>query len=153
MSDLRPTSEQTGAVAKVLGFEEAQQPFSMSVLADEVGKGLPVTALERLAHAVAPDDRAFAFRLMPRATLARRKAEAGSGARLSPEVSARVARLAKIWALALDVWKTPESAREFMVQPHMLLKMRKPLDMVLENEFGALLVEDILGGLKYGTAV
>jgi len=118
-------------------------------LTTEVEKGLPLSALDRLVHAVAPDDSSFAFRIVPRATLARRRAQ---GARLTPEESARVARLAEVWAFARDVWKgDDDAARRWLFEPHMMLEDRRPVDVVLMNEFGRSSVEDILGRLKYGT--
>ncbi|MFZ4408947.1 MAG: antitoxin Xre/MbcA/ParS toxin-binding domain-containing protein [Paracraurococcus sp.] len=129
-----------------------------TALMTEVEKGFPLTALDRVAHAVAPDDAAFPFRMVARATLARRrKAEAmevgAAGGRLSAEESARVARLAEVWALACEVWGGEAAARAFLFRPHMLLDGRRPVDVVLANEFGRPLVEGILGRLQYGSAV
>lgn len=147
--------------------------------------GLPVTALEDIARAVAPDDSQFKFRLVPKATLTRRTRVPGfqgggfqaggfqgggfgehqaafTGpafigparpvARLSPEESARVARLNRVWDAALDVWGSPEAARAFLFRPHPLLAGRLPVDIVLATEFGGPVVENILGALKYGSA-
>jgi putative toxin-antitoxin system antitoxin component (TIGR02293 family) len=117
----------------------------------DVEKGLPLSALDRIVHAVAPDDASFAYRLVPRATLARRRAQ--HAPRLTPEESARVARLASVWAFARDVWGDEQGARRWMFHPHMMLEGRRPIDVVLASEFGRPVVENILGGLKYGTAV
>jgi putative toxin-antitoxin system antitoxin component (TIGR02293 family) len=87
---------------------------------------------------------------VPKATLERRKKSPGS--RLSADESARVARVAKVWSAALDVWKNDEAAREFLSSPHMLLGGRKPLDIAVGTDLGARLVEEILGRLQYGTA-
>ncbi|MGA9866245.1 MAG: antitoxin Xre-like helix-turn-helix domain-containing protein [Acetobacteraceae bacterium] len=122
-------------------------------LIQEVEKGLPVSALDHLVRSLAPNDAAFAFRLVPRATLARRRTGDARVARLSPAEGARVARLAKVWAMAREVWKDDDAAREFLFRPHMLLGGRPPVDVVLASEFGGPLVENILGGLLYGTAV
>ncbi|HEY1934917.1 MAG TPA: antitoxin Xre/MbcA/ParS toxin-binding domain-containing protein [Acetobacteraceae bacterium] len=123
----------------------------------EVEKGLPLSALDRLAKAVAPDDAAFAFRMVPRATLARRRkvlvtSRNSQAARLTAEESARVARLAEVWALAREVWGGDEAARAFLFRSHPMLEGRRPIDVVLANEFGRPLVEGILGGLQYGSA-
>jgi putative toxin-antitoxin system antitoxin component (TIGR02293 family) len=139
-------------VPELLGLRKhASRPAGPLGLMSEVEKGLPLSALDRIVHAVAPDDPGFAHRLVPRATLARRRSQ--TSPRLSAEESARVARLASVWALAMDVWKTDEGARRWMFAPHMLLEMRRPVDVVLASEFGRPLVENILGGIKYGTAV
>ena len=74
------------------------------------------------------------------------------GARLSAEEGSRVARLAAVWDLALEVWGSEDAARAFLFRPHPLLDGRLPVDVVLTNEFGRPLVEGILGSLQYGSA-
>jgi putative toxin-antitoxin system antitoxin component (TIGR02293 family) len=145
-------SASAASVPELLGLRKnPARPGSPLGLMGEVEKGLPLSALDRIVHAVAPDDSSFVHRLVPRATLARRRTKPVP--RLTPEESARVARLASVWAFAKDVWKSDEAAHDFMFRPHMLLEMRRPIDVVLASEFGRPLVENILGGLKYGTAV
>jgi putative toxin-antitoxin system antitoxin component (TIGR02293 family) len=127
-------------------------------LMSAVEDGLPLTSLDRIAQAVAPADQKFAFRIVPRATLARRRkalatTENRAEGRLSADEGTRLARLAAVWATALDVWGTEEAARRFMFGEHPLLRGRRPVDLVLESEFGRPVVEKLLGGLKYGTAV
>lgn len=141
-------------VSAVLGIR-ASGPFP---LMSAVEQGLPLTSLDRVVHSVAPSDNKFAFRIIPRATLARRRkslaiAKDRSDGRLSAEEGARLARLAGVWAMALDVWQSEDAARRFMFDSHPLLHGRRPVDVVLENELGRPVVEGILGRLKYGTAV
>lgn len=142
-------------VSSVLGLRIRDPHFPMSLM-NEVEKGLPLTALDRLAKAVAPGDAGFPFRMVARATLARRRKALATArtatARLSAEESARVARLAAVWALACEVWGGDEAARAFLFRPHPMLEGRRPIDVVLANEFGRPLVEGILGGLQYGSA-
>jgi putative toxin-antitoxin system antitoxin component (TIGR02293 family) len=140
------------SVPDMLGLRKsAIRASSAFGIMTDVEKGLPLSALDRMVHAVAPDDTSFAYRLVPRATLARRRAQ--HSARLTPEESARVARLAAVWAFAKDVWKSDDAARGWLFAPHMMLENRRPVDVVLASEFGRPLVEEILGGLKYGTGV
>ncbi len=143
-------------LSDVLGLRTKGPLLPMSLMT-EVEKGLPLTALDRLAKAVAPHDAAFAFRMVSRATLARRRkalatSRDAAAARLSAEESARVARLAEVWAFARKVWGDDAAARAFLFRPHPMLEGRRPIDVVLANEFGRPLVEDILGGLLYGSA-
>jgi putative toxin-antitoxin system antitoxin component (TIGR02293 family) len=141
-------------VAEVLGLEEgASIPNGSLALMTRVDEGLPLSALDRLAKAVAPGDSQFPYRLVPRATLARRRAMPAGQQVLSAEEGAKVARLASVWALALEVWKDPEAARRFLRKPHMLLQGRTSLDVVLANELGGRLVENILGGGLYSVAL
>ncbi len=130
---------------------ERMAPATNLDVADEVERGLPLATVERIAQSLAPDDPNFVYRFVPRATLARRRAK--SGGRLSTEESARVVRVAAVWSLARQVWHDEPAARRFLFTPHSLLNDRRPIDMVLASEFGRPLVEDILGGLAYGTAV
>ncbi len=146
------------AIADVLGFQPpAAGVMSMLSLAIEIKRGLPLAALDRVAESVAPGDGSFVFRLVARATLARRRRGVVGGlaethSRLTSEEGARVARLAGIWAAALDVWGTPEAAREFLFRPHAMLAERRPIDVVLANEFGGPLVDGILGRPRFGSA-
>ncbi|GAN77822.1 antitoxin Xre/MbcA/ParS toxin-binding domain-containing protein [Acidisphaera rubrifaciens] len=141
-------------VSRLLGIR-ASGPLP---LMSAVENGLPLAALDRVVRSVAPSDSKFAFRIVARATLARRRkasadATVRGGSRLSAEEGTRLARLAGVWTAALDVWGSEEAARRFMFEPHALLHGRRPVDVVLENELGRPVVEGILGRLKYGSAV
>lgn len=121
-------------------------------LIDQIDRGLPMTAVDRLARQVAPDDRTFKYHFVSRPTYARRKAQSPIG-RLSRDESARLVRFARLWDLALKVWKGEDAARAFLQRPHMLLDGRTPLTVILSGEVGGQMVEDILGRLLYGTGV
>ncbi len=141
-------------ISQVLGIR-ASDPFT---LMSAVERGLPLTALDRVVHSVAPTDNKFAFRIIARATLARRRKAWASTkdkveGRLSAEEGTRLARLAGVWAMAIEVWGNQEDARRFMFDAHPLLHGRRPVDVVLESEFGRPVVEGILGRLQYGSAV
>ena len=109
----------------------------------------PVRSLERIVAVVAPTDTSFKYRIVPKASLARRK----PSKRLSPGQSVIVARLASVWAQALRIWKSEDAARDFLYRKHPLLGERRPVDLVLENEIGAELVRCVLGRLEHGSAV
>ncbi len=132
----------------LLGVREA--PRSRLELADSIAAGLPVEALDRLAGIVAPDDRSFKYRLVPKATLERR---ARSAQGLSVDEGDRVARLAKVFAMGLDVFHDEELTRDFLRRPHAMLEGRLPLDVALGTGPGADAVIDLLGRGAYGAAV
>ena len=136
-------------LTEMLGLSRLDALLPMS-LVTEVEHGLSLVALDRLASAIAPDDASFPFRLVPRATLARRRKQAT--ARMSADESARVARLAEVWTFACQVWGSEDAARSFLFRPHAMLEGRRPIDVVLANEFGRPLVDGILGRLQYGAA-
>jgi len=136
------------SVADVLGLPGKRVPLSPIGLAERIEVGLPVAALERLATVVAPGDAQFKYRLVPRATYGRRK----DTKVLSAEEGTRLARLARVWSLALDVWRDENEARDFLFRPHAMLEDKRPIDVVIQSEFGAEVVVDVLGSLKYGSA-
>lgn len=141
-------------VSQVLGIK-ASGPLPLMTA---VKHGLPLTSLDRVVHSVAPTDSKFAFQIIARATLARRRKASATATdrvdgRLSPEEGTRLARLAHVWAMATEVWGSEDAARRFLFEPHPLLHGRRPVDVVLENELGRPVVEGILGRLQYGSAV
>lgn len=136
-------------IVEVLGLparEGVKSPFG---LINRIEDGLPVEALERIARLFAPGDSQFKYRLVPKATYERRKRGA---VRLSSEEGMRVARLARVWNLALDVWGDEAEARDFLFRSHAMLEDQRPVDVVIQNEIGAELVFDLLQALKYGSA-
>lgn len=137
-------------VAGLLGLKgRTDRPTSPLEIIERIQKGLPIAALDRVSHYVAPSDANFKYLIISRATFARRKKQ---HEKLSADESDRVVRLAKVCAIARDVWGSDEEARAFLFRPHMMLEGRRPVDLVLATDMGARLVEDILGRLKYGSA-
>lgn len=137
-------------VAQILGGEEVlyENVRSSADLQRVVKEGLPVRALDEAVRYVAGSGRAARVlrdRLVPRATRARRT-------RLRLPESERVERLARIMALAEQVWESRDDAREFLAQPHPMLEERSPLEMA-ETELGARRVERLLMNLEYGLPV
>lgn len=121
-------------------------------LIDQIERGLPLAELDRLAARVAPDDKAFKYRFVTRPTYARRKAQGPTG-RMSTSESASLVRFARVWDFAVKVWGDEDAARDFLGRRHMLLEGRTPMAVILSGETGGQMVENILGGLMYGTAV
>lgn len=134
-------------VADVLGLAEPAEK-SVFGLISRIESGLPVKALDRLAGKLAPGDIQFKYRLVPKATYDRRKARH----KLSADEGEKLARLARVWSLAVEVWRDEEEARDFLFRPHAMLDDRRPVDVVIQSEIGAGLVLDVLNGLKYGSA-
>lgn len=133
----------------LLGVEEITAGSRLG-LADSITAGLPVAALDRLAGIVAPDDSHFKHKLVPKATLERRVRAAK---RLSVEESDRLARIAKVFAMGLEVYRDEGRTRAFLGRPHAMLDGRTPLDVALGTGPGADAVINLLGRGAYGAAV
>lgn len=137
-----------GTLLTSLGLRSKARNASWLDVFERIEAGLPIVALESVTEDIAPGDAALKYRIVPKATLSRRTAER----KLSSEESARLVRLAKVWAFAKEVWGEEGAARRFLHEPHMLLQQRRPIDLVIANEIGAALVTDVLGRLRYGSA-
>lgn len=135
------------SVEALLGVEPGIHASRLS-LAYSIENGLPVAALDRLAETVAPDDARFKFRLIAKATLERRRRSASQ--RLTSDEGDRLARLAKVFSFALDIYQAPEKARAFLCRPHPMLDNKPPLDVALATSPGADLVINLLGRAAYG---
>lgn len=138
---------QAATIETLLGVHAGRQASRLA-LADSIENGLPVAALDRLADTVAPDDARFKFRLIPKATLERRRKSPSQ--RLTSEEGDRLARLAKVFSFALDIYQAPDKAREFLSRPHPMLDGKPPLDVALATGPGADLVLNLLGRAAYG---
>lgn len=126
----------------------ASQCGSVLQLIDSVNHGLPLAALHRIVRAVAPRNIRYRDLLVSRASYARRM----QSKRLSRAESERVVRVASVWLFALEIWRDEAKARQFLHQPHPLLGGRVPATLAIEGSLGAQAVEEVLGGLRHGTA-
>jgi putative toxin-antitoxin system antitoxin component (TIGR02293 family) len=139
------------SLSTLLGVRSKGRMADTLDLAAAVSKGLSADALDRLCNLIAPGDTKLRHLVVPKATLARRHRTPHR--RLTVEEGNRLTRLARVWALATDIWKSEAQARLFLAKPHPLLGGRLPRELAIESDIGARAVEDLLGGLKYGTAV
>jgi len=119
---------------------------SLLELNDAVERGLPKATLRNVARRVysdAADQRAMMHRVVPEATYKRRRDL------LSPAESGRTERLARVVAMAEDVWQDRERARRFLTTPHPEIGGKTPVDAAL-TELGARLAEEIMTRIVYG---
>lgn len=138
------------SVSEVLGLTPRGKKLEPLEFVAKLEEGLPVRSFDLLMNQVAPRDKSFSYLIVARATLDRRRH--AKDKRLTVDESERLARLARIWELALKVWGSKEEARRFLFEPHMLLDGRLPAEMAARTDEGARLVEGILGRLYYGSA-
>jgi len=119
---------------------------SLMDLNDAVEKGLPKATLRIVVQRVFPDaseQRTMMHRIVPEATYKRRRE------RLSPAESERTERLARVVALAEDVWQDREQSRRFLTTPHPELGGKTPVDAAL-TELGARQAEEVMARIAYG---
>lgn len=138
-------------VARVLGGERTlhRRVRTVDDLRAAVEKGLTIAALEwavQRAVGAGPAATELKHRIVPKTTLQRRRG------RLSFEESERLERLARMTALAEEVWEAPELAREFLTSPQPQLGDERPVDLA-RSDLGTREVEDLLFKLEYSLPV
>jgi putative toxin-antitoxin system antitoxin component (TIGR02293 family) len=140
---------ETTGIARLLGGRRVlgRAAGSMEGLVASVRSGLPAGALdslrERLGLSAAEASTAFGI---PARTLSRRRS---ASAYLTPSESDRVARVARIFALATSVLGDDERARGWLRGPNRALRGSRPLDL-LDTELGTHEVEAVLGRIAHG---
>jgi putative toxin-antitoxin system antitoxin component (TIGR02293 family) len=115
-------------------------------LNDAVERGLPKATLRNVVRRVfddASEQRALMHRIVPEATYKRRRE------RLSRAESERTERLARVIAMAEDVWEDGGQTRRFLTTPHPEIGGKTPLDAAL-TELGARQVEEVMARIVYG---
>ena len=111
-----------------------------------VERGLPKATLRNVARRASLDtaeQRAIMHRIVPEATYKRRRD------RLSPAESERTERLARVIAMAEEVWQDGEQTRRFLTTPHPEIGGKTPLDAAL-TELGARQAEEVMARILYG---
>lgn len=117
-------------------------------MAELIELGIPQTVAQHLRERLRLTERelARALGVSPKTLqrLARRR-----GARLTPMQGDRLYRLARLAAMAEDVFEDVDRAREWLREPQRGLGDRVPLEL-MRSEVGAREVEDLLGRIEYG---
>lgn len=137
-------------IADVLGGEKVlgQRLDNVQDLRAAVGHGLPKRSVSHVAKAVSLEpsqQRKLIYRIIPEATYKRRRD------RLSPSESEKTERMARIAAMAFEIWGE-EDGRAFLAAPHPMLGGETPLEAAA-TDLGAREVEAILRALEFGLPV
>lgn len=137
-------------IADVLGGEKVlgRRLDNVQDLRAAVGHGLPKRSVSHVAKAVSLEphqQRKLIHRIVPEATYKRRRD------RLSPSESEKTERMARIAAMAFEVWGE-EDGRKFLAAPHPMLDGETPLEAAA-TDLGAREVEAILRALEFGLPV
>ena len=143
-------SYRSASAAELLGVKPKNTETALA-LAYSVEKGLPVSALEKFAGRVSPHDvRLFTYRIVPKPTLERRRKQKQL---LTTGESDRLARVAKVFAFAIDVFRDEAKVRTFLERPHPMLDDKAPLDVALAIGPGADAVINLMGRAAYSGGV
>lgn len=137
-------------VARMLGGERTlgRRVRTIEDLRLLVEAGLPVASLSRVVMHVAGSQGAaeLKYRIVPKATLHRRRRH------LSLEESERLERLARIATLAEMVWENTTLAHEFLTSAQPQLGGERPVDLA-GTDLGARQVEQLLMKIEYALPV
>ena len=141
---------QAATAAELLGVKPKNTETTLT-LAYSVEKGLPVSALDKFADRVSPNDaRRFTYQVVPKPTLERRRKHKQH---LTTDESDRLARVAKVFAFGLEVFRDEARVRDFLNRPHPMLEDKVPLELALATGPGADAVINLLGRAAYGGGV
>ena len=127
----------------ILGLPTSDTPG----LIRQIKKGLPFTAWEHFVQVTAiPSDLAANIVQVPLRTLSRRKEEG----RLHPDESDRLVRIARVFALALELFSQDRDAtRRWLTSASVALGGATPLEYA-STELGSREVEALIGRLEHG---
>ena len=133
-------------VAGILGLRAGKRTGSLEI-ARSIEEGFPSSAIDRLKEDLGITDVLLSTLVgkTPK-TLGRMRV---ARSRLSPIVSDRLFRVAKVYARATEVFEDPAAAREWLHSPQIGLDERTPLEL-LTTEAGARAVEDLLLRIEHG---
>ena len=124
------------------------RPLSQYVIsADQVRRGLPLSALDKLARDLNIDRTAFAQVLGTSLRTLQRKS--GEGERLGPAASDRLARVTRILNLASHVFGTLEKASTWLTSKSAAFDDEIPLYM-LDTDTGSERVQQELRQIEFG---
>lgn len=142
-----PISERPDFLRRIQEMLGMRRFKSEQDLVKQVERGLSTQAIESLRRHGLSDDEIYGL-LLPRRTLAHRRARRES---LSRDESDRVVRLARIAVLSEHVFGEPERSWRWLRDAKRQFQGRSPLQLVA-TEAGARLVEELLYRIDEGLA-
>ncbi len=140
---------ETEAIAEALGGRKVlgstiKNPDDLTNL---IRKGLPAVSITALAAKLGIGNSVLSQKLgIPQRTLTRRLSQALV---LTPAESDRTVRMARVYAIAVEMIGDRKKAIDWLSAPNRALGGEKPLDQ-LDTDTGTRMVEDILGRIAYG---
>jgi len=138
----------TVSAASLLGVERGERKQSLTAMEwiSLIRQGIPSTAVDALTGFLHVSQSELSDALgIPERTLARRK---GEGV-LNSEESAKMVRIARVFARAEEVFEGPDAARDWLKSANTSLSGETPISL-LDTEIGAESVMDTLGRIEHG---
>lgn len=111
-----------------------------------VQSGLPANAVDAIAAEIGFTMTEMEQLVIPRRTLAHRRANHQP---LTREESDRLARIARVGLWAMETFGEKEKAIAWLRRPNRALQSSRPIEL-LDTDDGARLVEQVIGRLAYG---
>ncbi|QIT55891.1 antitoxin [Aquisalimonas sp. 2447] len=102
-------------MVNVLGLEEIPGGYTALRFSQKIASGLPLRSIEHVHRIVAPRSKEFSTLVITKQTLVRRRKKREP---LSRTESERLARIARVWSMAKDVYKDEDRARTFLSRAH-----------------------------------
>lgn len=129
-------------------FEVTEMPIDQALAA--IRRGLPANAFDGVAKSLSltVDELASKLGVSPRTVRDQRK----KAARLSPENSEKLVRIARIQRVARKIFTSDEAVSQWLSASAPALNGSKPIDM-LDTDMGAREVEALLQGIAYGNVM
>jgi putative toxin-antitoxin system antitoxin component (TIGR02293 family) len=134
-------------IITALGGQQAFGTRAMNIdLIEEVERGLPIKAYRLLSKTLQLNAQEETKLLR---TSERTRARWKHRARLDPATSDRLVRVARVFALAIDVLESETHAAEWLREKNAALRGKTPLEAIATDP-GAELVTNILYQMEYG---
>jgi putative toxin-antitoxin system antitoxin component (TIGR02293 family) len=135
-------------VAKVLGLSGWKQISDLD-LVEKVSEGLPASSVKAITTRFNLDQ-SIVYKIVPKATLARR----AQSQRLSKSQSDKVLAVTRVFQRLLRIYHNDaDTVARFLERPHPLLDGKRPIDLATGTVAGADLVLDLLERADAGMAV
>ncbi|MGL6337742.1 MAG: type II RES/Xre toxin-antitoxin system antitoxin [Waterburya sp.] len=147
MTQFSVTKTESMGIQQLLNIEKSQLSS-----AEAIAIGLPIDAIVRVKKVAELSDEQMAQIVgMSRRTLSRRlqQAKMDKTKRLTPTESDRLYRLARIIALAIDVFGDEKEARNWLKEPKNALSGQTPIEAI-KTEPGVQQVDLLLGRIEQG---
>ena len=115
----------------------------------DIERGLPLTALDEFSSYSGIPMKELLTAVIPQRTLKHRRQRSEP---LSTEESDRLARVARIYELAVQVYRDREDSKEFLIRPKRRFDERTPMEM-MRTERGGEAVREMLIQLAEGMVI